>query len=307
MHRYPHSLDGDATFAPDDKAGRATGHGFDYRHYQGRYWSRPDLGPSRTVEEVAQDAHVWHRTDAMNANLSSVLVIALALCLIVAEHLPVLADGTVTHRHHNSSGDTMREAPADMAVRLKVVPDAEGGYNLNILPQGFRFSPENTGRASDASEGHAHLYLNGKKTARIYGPWFHVPPEWLRPGTNEIRVTLNDNRHTDWSRDGAGIAAVVMVDRGKLEAIEIAYSPGERARTYNVAQGTRVRLILTTHEPVDLHLHGYDIVAKAIPRAPAIITFHAEHAGRFALVVHRQGDLLGRDETAVAHIEVEPR
>jgi len=45
------------------------------------------------------------------------------------------------------------------------------------------------------SEGHAHLYIDGKKVTRLYGEWYHIPS--LSPGTHKITVTLNANSHED--------------------------------------------------------------------------------------------------------------
>jgi len=42
-----------------------------------------------------------------------------------------------------------------------------------------------------AGEGHAHLYLDGEKVARVYGRWFHIPEPG--PGAHSVRVTLNAN------------------------------------------------------------------------------------------------------------------
>ena len=55
----------------------------------------------------------------------------------------------------------------------------------------------------------AHLYINGEKVARLYGPWYHIA--YLEPGKNEILVTLNANNHGEYLHDGEVIADTVTV------------------------------------------------------------------------------------------------
>jgi hypothetical protein len=47
---------------------------------------------------------------------------------------------------------------------------------------------------TNPGEGHAHLYIDNVKRARLYGTWFHL--EDLEPGKHIIRVTLNANNHS---------------------------------------------------------------------------------------------------------------
>ena len=74
----------------------------------------------------------------------------------------------------------------------------------------------------------------------------------------------------------------------------------------SVPHGSHIQLRLTTPELTELHLHGYDLSANAGPQTEAVMTFHAEHAGRFAIVSHGGHDLLGRSEKALTYIEVLP-
>jgi len=69
---------------------------------------------------------------------------------------------------------------------------------------------------------------------------------------------------------------------------------------------SHVQLHLTTSEPTELHLHGYDLSANAGPHTVAVMTFHAQYAGRFSIISHGGDDLLGRTEKTRAYIEVLP-
>ena len=79
--------------------------------------------------------------------------------------------GTGQHDH-----DQMIDLPDGAnAPKLGLKLHAEaGGWNLQVLTQNFQFSPENVNTAHVEGEGHAHVYVDGNKIARIYGPWFHI-------------------------------------------------------------------------------------------------------------------------------------
>ncbi|MBD3308484.1 hypothetical protein GF339_18810 [candidate division KSB3 bacterium] len=123
------------------------------------------------------------------------------------EHGHSHAAGT-EHEH----GYAPLEIPENMAVpevEIEVIKDPAGGWNLHVVTQNFRFAPENSGGESILGEGHAHLYINGPKYARLYGQWFHIPE--LPPGENTIEVTLNANDHREYAVNGEPISASVTV------------------------------------------------------------------------------------------------
>jgi uncharacterized membrane protein YphA (DoxX/SURF4 family) len=80
-------------------------------------------------------------------------------------------------------------------VMLHAFQDVNGGWNLHLMTKNFKFTPENSGKSDVPGEGHAHLFLNGKKIARIYGNWFHTS---LPKGKNTIKVNLTTNSHKDY-------------------------------------------------------------------------------------------------------------
>ena len=67
------------------------------------------------------------------------------------------------------------------------------GWNLHIETENFSFSPENASLAHIDGEGHAHVYINGVKLGRFYGPWVHLDD--LPEGEVTVEVTLNANDH----------------------------------------------------------------------------------------------------------------
>ena len=117
---------------------------------------------------------------------------------------PGETDAMEAHRH----AETI-EAPAGMGVALNVHPDSVSGFNVQIVPTGFTFAPEKVNTTHVPGEGHAHLYVDGVKLRRVYGPWAHV--EGLSSGMHEISVTLNANTHEEYAVDGQPITAAVTV------------------------------------------------------------------------------------------------
>lgn len=117
----------------------------------------------------------------------------------------------------SSDGHRLRQIPADGApsVRLDVAEDSAGGWNLHLVTERFRFTPQRSGEEARAGEGHAHLYLDGEKIARIYGPWYHLDGAAVPPGEHTLTVSLNANDHTVWAVDGKEIADQASVTGGQ--------------------------------------------------------------------------------------------
>lgn len=90
-------------------------------------------------------------------------------------------------------------------------PDAMDGYNIQILTENFTFTPAAINRDNIANTGHAHLYVNGQKIARIYDSWFHLPSDHLIPGANAVSITLNANDHGTWAEGATPITSTVIV------------------------------------------------------------------------------------------------
>ena len=62
-------------------------------------------------------------------------------------------------------------------------------------------------------EGHAHVYINEKKVARVYSPWFHL--DQVAAGMNKVTVTLNTNDHQQIALDGRPLSASTMIEAGE--------------------------------------------------------------------------------------------
>ena len=101
--------------------------------------------------------------------------------------------------------------PLDAAtptLAVELVPDPVSGWNLHVETENFAFAPEHAGAPHVPGEGHAHVYVDGEKIARLYGPWLHVPA--LPPGAT-LEVTLNANDHRPLAMHGHPLAATAIV------------------------------------------------------------------------------------------------
>ena len=67
-----------------------------------------------------------------------------------------------------------------------------------------------------------------------------------------------------------------------------AMSPDE----VEVGEGDRVKLLLTSDELVEVHLHGYDL-GEIEPEEMTTLSFEADLTGRFEIEDHESGELLG--------------
>lgn len=97
-------------------------------------------------------------------------------------------------------------------VQIEPKMDSMGGWNLHFKTKNFTFSPENAGGADAGNSGHAHLYVDGEKVARVYGEWFHLNvPE----GHHVIKISLTTNSHKDFSYEGREISHSVEVHESR--------------------------------------------------------------------------------------------
>ena len=116
------------------------------------------------------------------------------------------------HQHEHKMLD-VSEVTNRPEVKISIGPDRMKGWNLQIDTTNFAFTPENLNQDSNPNEGHAHIYINGKKAGRIYGEWYYLPD--LPKGEVEIKVTLNSNKHEDLMYQGEIVADTLTVFNNK--------------------------------------------------------------------------------------------
>ena len=75
-------------------------------------------------------------------------------------------------------------------------------------------------------------------------------------------------------------------------------------QTFTVKKNDRVRIVVSSDAPDQIHLHGYDIEKEARPAKPASFDFKANVEGAFIIESHAAEDA-GKDPL-LARLHVEP-
>ena len=218
------------------------------------------------------------------------------------------------HAHDQQMSMSVTQAPI-LALTLK--DGAAGSLILTLDTTRFRFAKEHVDGAHVAGEGHAHLYIDGKKIGRIYTPHYELKP--LAAGVHEIEIGLYTNNHMAYAADGKPVAGrfVVLVakspHRGKdsqLQHVDLVIEHGKvniKDKTIRVAQGDVVELCWSSDVKQTLHLHGYDIEAEVSPDSPFTMRFDAYATGRFPVEVHGSSHGGAHDQAVLIYLEVHPR
>src|SRR5215510_1606955 len=98
------------------------------------------------------------------------LIVLIALVVLSAVLLPQTSPLHTGHQVLNV--DPALPIPG---IALRLTRDAADGFNLALDVSNFTFTPERVNTPNEQNTGHAHLYINGQKIARLYSPWMHLP------------------------------------------------------------------------------------------------------------------------------------
>lgn len=112
-----------------------------------------------------------------------------------------LAMQGMRHDHPGQYEVAAADAPR---VALNVFPLTHGGYNVQVETANFMFAPQNVDIAAAPGEGHAHLYVDGVKIARVYGEWHFI--EALPQDAETVTAVLYTNDHRAFTVDGAKVS-----------------------------------------------------------------------------------------------------
>ena len=128
--------------------------------------------------------------------------------LLSATSLVIATESGHSHKHQHSHIE-ISSLPEKPGISLYVTRDVVVGWNIHLVATNFRFAPEHVNEQPVPGEGHAHLYVDGKKVARLHSPWFHLGD--LSPGRHTLQVTLNTNNHASLVLQGIPVAATEEV------------------------------------------------------------------------------------------------
>ncbi len=110
--------------------------------------------------------------------------------------------------HHDH--DRVHPVAPGAVPAVQIALQSEGGctYNMQLTLENFRFAPERVNGPHTDGEGHAHLYADGVKLARVYSEWFHFSAPI---GSKAIEITLNSNDHATLAHEGNPITATALL------------------------------------------------------------------------------------------------
>lgn len=123
----------------------------------------------------------------------------------ISEHAIPIVHSNMDHGLLDVSNDAIIPEIEEVLISK----DAMSGWNLLIKTHNFKFSPELVNQDHLPGHGHAHVYINNEKFARVYAPNFHVPE--LLGDKNIIKVTLNANGHEALTNNSKSIAVEMAI------------------------------------------------------------------------------------------------
>ncbi|MEZ5352862.1 MAG: hypothetical protein R2762_09520 [Bryobacteraceae bacterium] len=219
------------------------------------------------------------------------------LAFVAAAILAAIAARPQNHSQHRIT-PVWPDRPIP-SITLHFVPDQMDGYNLYIETQNFRFTPEAVNTEPVSNEGHAHLYVNQRKVARLYSQWSHLSRTLLDGRYNVVRVELNANDHTVWGAGGEPVQAEVLLDASVQDRDPIVREKISYRLTWNQGAATREAQggwSLTNDLGYRFHITAGRLVTRNLElitchtfssSAPAVALFglfHAVQAGHSSLV-----------------------
>jgi len=129
----------------------------------------------------------------------------------------MLAVATIVPSQAQSNGAiSVHEITQETApkVTLDIQKDPTGGFNVQVITSNFVWRPEMASMQHVPGEGHAHVYLDGRKIMRIYNEWFHLNTYQFstRAGEQLLSIEFVGNDHAPYTIQGLPVGAEQVVD-----------------------------------------------------------------------------------------------
>ncbi|WP_070969365.1 hypothetical protein [Vibrio sonorensis] len=145
-------------------------------------------------------------------------VICVLVGVIIAPDVTSEPENHDTHYNHDHSMEhgMINVAPESApTIAVELIKDTSAGWNLVVDTTNFTFTPELVNLANVDNQGHAHIYVNGEKLARLYAHHYHLSD--FPPGDYEIKVSLNANNHDAFAINGKPIVAIATISENSVE------------------------------------------------------------------------------------------
>jgi hypothetical protein len=129
----------------------------------------------------------------------------------------MLAVATIIPSQAQSNGAiSVHEITQESAPKatLDIQKDPTGGFNVQVITSNFVWRPEMASMQHVSGEGHAHVYLDGRKIMRIYNEWFHLNTYQFstRAGEQLLNIEFVGNDHSPYTIQGLPVGAEQIVD-----------------------------------------------------------------------------------------------
>lgn len=102
-------------------------------------------------------------------------------------------------------------------------------------------------------------------------------------------------------------AAGIATADGQVDLLNLELKGGRLvgdSDTFRFTEGREIRILWTSDEAVELHLHGYDLSVVSAPGAPGEMSFTGSVTGRFPVTSHGAVD---DGHQTLIYIEIHPR
>lgn len=113
------------------------------------------------------------------------------------------------HDHSHGDADPVEATGAAMALGIRVTEHPDSGYDVIVDVEGLVLDGRSAGARHVDGTGHLHLYADGQKIDRLYGPAARLPV--LPEGEVELSVAAFTNDHRPYVVDGVPVEASTTI------------------------------------------------------------------------------------------------
>jgi hypothetical protein len=135
---------------------------------------------------------------------------------ILGTGLILFFSGNIPTYAHSNGAMTIHEVSKEKAptALLELKKDPTGGFNVRVKTTNFTWRPEMASMKHVPGEGHAHVFLDGRKIMRIYNEWFHLNTFQFatRAGEQLLSVEFVGNDHAPYTIQGSPVGDTQIVD-----------------------------------------------------------------------------------------------
>jgi len=152
------------------------------------------------------------------------------LGIVLAVLILSFSGNTLLYAHSNGA-TSIHEISKEVAptASLEIKKDPTGGFNVHVVTTNFIWRPEMASMKHVPGEGHAHVFLDGRKIMRIYNEWFHLNTYQFatRAGEQLLNIEFVGNDHAPYTIEGSPVGDQKLVDVAADE-IQPAKSPAPK-------------------------------------------------------------------------------